>query len=156
MPTDTDVAPLNRAARRHQAHVERRGGDHSSAQFRAQREVERAWDAPPVLPQPERLLRRGEVLSRVGGVQPSTLWRWIQTGQFPQPVRLNSNGHLLAWRETEITAWIDSRECGDGHMPREALAERARRIVLREREAERRRQNIAAGRTPIFGFRRMN
>ena len=52
------------------------------------------------------LLRKPEVLKRVG-IKTSTLYKWVAAGTFPAPVRLSS--HFVAWREDEITAWIESR-----------------------------------------------
>ena len=37
-----------------------------------------------------------------------TLWRWRQTGEFPQPVQLSPN--TIAWRSADIFAWLAARE----------------------------------------------
>ena len=55
-----------------------------------------------------KLLRVREVLDRVGGVSRSTLYRWMQAGQFPRPVKLGP--HVTAWRETDVDAWMDARQ----------------------------------------------
>jgi len=55
----------------------------------------------------ERILRRREVLDRVG-VGQSTLYDWMKRGEFPRPVALGSK--LVGWRESDVTAWIESRE----------------------------------------------
>jgi predicted DNA-binding transcriptional regulator AlpA len=65
----------------------------------------------------ERLLRRSEVRARVGNPCAETLWRWIKAGEFPHPVKLNPSGSILAWRESEIVAWIENRQCGEGYRP---------------------------------------
>jgi prophage regulatory protein len=54
------------------------------------------------------LLRLSTVRSLVGDVAASTIWRWIQTSHFPQPVRLSDN--VVGWRASEIRAWIESRQ----------------------------------------------
>ena len=58
-------------------------------------------------PAAERILRRPEVLARLG-IGQSTLYQWMAEGTFPRPVALGSK--LVGWRESEVTAWIESRE----------------------------------------------
>jgi predicted DNA-binding transcriptional regulator AlpA len=41
-------------------------------------------------------------------ISPSTLWRWIKAGSFPQPLRLSSQ--VVVWKESDITAWLAARE----------------------------------------------
>lgn len=41
-------------------------------------------------------------------ISPSTLWRLIKAGSFPKPVRLSSK--VVAWRASDITAWLAARE----------------------------------------------
>ena len=55
----------------------------------------------------ERLLRRPEVEARTG-LSRSTIYDWIKRGEFPQPVRLGAR--LVAWRERDVTEWLESRE----------------------------------------------
>ncbi len=52
------------------------------------------------------LLRLPEVLRRVGASR-SWLYAAIAAGSFPAPVRLGANA--VAWREDEVTAWIETR-----------------------------------------------
>jgi prophage regulatory protein len=54
----------------------------------------------------ERMLRLPSVLERVG-VSRSTLWSWVREKRFPPPVRLGLRA--VAWRSTEVDAWIASR-----------------------------------------------
>lgn len=35
----------------------------------------------------------------------STLWRYVEAGTFPQPVRLSAG--LVAWKVGDVRAWID-------------------------------------------------
>jgi prophage regulatory protein len=53
------------------------------------------------------LLRRPEVESRTG-LSRSTIYDWMKRGEFPQPVKLGAR--LVAWRESDVTAWMKSRE----------------------------------------------
>lgn len=53
------------------------------------------------------LLRRPVVEARTG-LSRSTLYDWMQKGCFPQPVKLGTR--LVAWRESDIAAWLESRE----------------------------------------------
>ncbi|RRU70828.1 helix-turn-helix transcriptional regulator [Stenotrophomonas maltophilia] len=51
---------------------------------------------------PSRLLRRADVLARVGMAK-STLYLRISAGTFPKPVHLGSS---VRWVESEIDSWI--------------------------------------------------
>lgn len=55
----------------------------------------------------EKLLRRPEVEARTG-LSRSTLYDWMKRGEFPQPVRLGTR--LVAWRESDVTEWLESRK----------------------------------------------
>lgn len=54
-----------------------------------------------------RLLRRPEV-ETVTGLSRSTLYDWMKRGDFPQPVKLGAR--IVAWRESDIIDWLESRE----------------------------------------------
>lgn len=53
------------------------------------------------------LLRRPEVESRTG-LSRSTIYDWMKRGDFPQPVKLGVR--LVAWRESDVVAWLDALE----------------------------------------------
>lgn len=55
----------------------------------------------------ERLLRRGEVLDRTA-LSTSSLYALMGKGEFPRPRRIGKTA--VAWRESEVAAWIESRE----------------------------------------------
>lgn len=55
----------------------------------------------------ERILRRPEVEARTG-LSRSTIYEWMKRGDFPQPVKLGAR--LVAWRESDIAAWLEARE----------------------------------------------
>ncbi|SHJ37079.1 transcriptional regulator, AlpA family [Ruegeria lacuscaerulensis ITI-1157] len=55
----------------------------------------------------DRLLRRPEV-ENLTGLSRSTLYDWMKRGDFPQPVKLGVR--LVAWRESDIVVWLQSRE----------------------------------------------
>ncbi|WP_137702885.1 helix-turn-helix transcriptional regulator [Marimonas lutisalis] len=55
----------------------------------------------------ETLLRRPAVEARTG-LSRSTLYDWMKRGEFPQPVKLGTR--LVAWRESDIDAWLESCE----------------------------------------------
>lgn len=55
----------------------------------------------------ERILRRPEVEARTG-LSRSTIYQWMKDGQFPQPVKLGAR--LVAWRESDVSAWLEARE----------------------------------------------
>lgn len=59
----------------------------------------------------ELLLRRPVVEARTG-LSRSTLYDWMKRGDFPQPVKLGTR--LVAWRESDVNAWLESRETREG------------------------------------------
>jgi predicted DNA-binding transcriptional regulator AlpA len=71
------------------------------------------------------LLPRREVLRRIG-LGNTTLWQMTKAGHFPQPVILNPHVRFprLAWREDEVSQWINSRQKGIGAGPPGAVYER--------------------------------
>ena len=54
---------------------------------------------------PTRMLSLDEVQSRTT-LSKTSLWRRVRAGTFPASVSLG--GHRRAWREAEVTAWLDS------------------------------------------------
>lgn len=56
--------------------------------------------------QPSRLLRLPEVMARVGLTR-SPIYRQIAAGTFPPAVSLGARA--VAWRESDIAAWIEAR-----------------------------------------------
>ena len=62
---------------------------------------------------PRRLLRRAEVLDRVGMAK-STLYSRISAGTFPKPVSL---GASVRWVESEVDAWIAAQIAARDHGP---------------------------------------
>jgi prophage regulatory protein len=55
---------------------------------------------------PARLLRFPTVRERTG-LSRSTIWRLERRGEFPRHRRISAN--VVAWVETEVVAWIQSR-----------------------------------------------
>lgn len=53
-----------------------------------------------------RLLRLRQVIE-ITGLGRDTIYRYIRAGQFPRQRRISERA--TAWREDEITEWIDSR-----------------------------------------------
>ncbi|MBO3760405.1 AlpA family phage regulatory protein [Ciceribacter sp. L1K22] len=47
-------------------------------------------------------------ITSLAQVQPSTIYRWIEQGQFPAGVKLGAN--CVRWRASAIAAWQDSKE----------------------------------------------
>lgn len=58
-------------------------------------------------PSLDRVIRKPELL-RITGVSIATIYRWIGEGNFPAPVKLGPNS--TGWRESDVRAWLDSRE----------------------------------------------
>ena len=63
-----------------------------------------------------RLIRRKEVLSRVGLSQ-TCLYEQMAAGQFPKPINIGPKS--VAWLEIEILEWIEQRVSlrGNGRKP---------------------------------------
>lgn len=55
------------------------------------------------------LLKRPEV-ERMTSLSRTTLYRLIQQDQFPKPVQLTARA--VAWRSSDVAAWIASRVAG--------------------------------------------
>ena len=54
----------------------------------------------------DRLMRRREV-ERIAGLSRSSIYRLMQEGEFPKPVRVGPTA--VRWRASDITAWLESR-----------------------------------------------
>lgn len=64
---------------------------------------------PAPSPQPLRLLRKSEVLSRTG-LSDTSLYRVMSMpeGGFPRPLKI-AGGRTAAWIEAEVNAWIEAQ-----------------------------------------------
>ncbi|MGF6211959.1 helix-turn-helix transcriptional regulator [Comamonas sp. 4034] len=71
------------------------------------------------LPSPyhDRLLQIN-VVQQLTGAGRQTIYRWMDSGAFPLAVRVH--GKRIAWKESEINAWIDSRPRADLPSAKEA------------------------------------
>ena len=52
-------------------------------------------------------LRQSQI---VGGIVPasaSTLWRWVNAGTFPKPIKLSER--VTAWRCEDVRAWLEQQ-----------------------------------------------
>jgi prophage regulatory protein len=56
----------------------------------------------------ERILRRKELERRLS-LSRSTIYSLMARGRLPRPIRL-TDGRAVGWRESEINAWLDTRE----------------------------------------------
>lgn len=55
----------------------------------------------------DRLIRMKE-LNALFGIPTSTVWDWIKKGNFPKPIKMGER--FIAWRESELTAWLDAKQ----------------------------------------------
>lgn len=65
---------------------------------------------PPRLVRLAQLVGRPRAVPPVQGIlpwNPSTLWRKVKAGEFPQPVKLGPNS--TAWVLDEVEAWLRER-----------------------------------------------
>jgi predicted DNA-binding transcriptional regulator AlpA len=53
-----------------------------------------------------KVIRRKQILEELG-IDNSTLWAWIKSARFPQPVVLNAGEQreIVAWRENDYKQW---------------------------------------------------
>jgi len=63
-----------------------------------------ATASAPLLPQTG-FLRQWQVLAFVP-ISKSTLWRRVQVGSFPEPVKLSTR--ITVWRAEDLRRWIDA------------------------------------------------
>nr|WP_163500835.1 AlpA family transcriptional regulator [Halomonas socia] len=61
------------------------------------------------------LLRLPEVRKRVGLSTP-TIYRLMKKGDFPGSVKLTPNGRAVAWLESEVDSWVESRQAERGEV----------------------------------------
>ena len=60
----------------------------------------------------ERLLRLQQVMD-ITAISRGSIYKGMKNGTFPRPVKLIPGGAAVAWRESDIRAWVDEREEGD-------------------------------------------
>ena len=60
------------------------------------------------------ILTKQEVVTRTS-LSPSTIWRRMQAGDFPESVQLSPG--KVGWHEEEIEHWIESRPRGVAQLP---------------------------------------
>jgi len=52
-------------------------------------------------------LRQSQLLGSVLPIGATTLWRWVNAGKFPKPVKLSER--VTAWRAEDVRAWIEAQ-----------------------------------------------
>jgi prophage regulatory protein len=55
----------------------------------------------------ERIVRMDELLRRLQ-ISRATVYRWLDEGRFPRPVRLGER--TIGWRESSLSGWLAERE----------------------------------------------
>ena len=70
-----------------------------------------SYGAHGLMPQSDRLLRRRQV-EEMTGLSRSSVYRLMQDGEFPRPVRVGSNA--VRWRLSDIVNWLESRPIAGG------------------------------------------
>jgi len=56
-----------------------------------------------------RLIMKQKDIMEALGVCRTTLWKWRNSGDFPNPVIVC--GHLVGWRRQDIEEWLCSNKC---------------------------------------------
>ena len=62
-----------------------------------------------VVPEPQRRVMRCKEVLEITGYSRSTIFRRIDAGEFPAPVRLSQYGNAIGWDSLEVQKWVDSR-----------------------------------------------
>jgi predicted DNA-binding transcriptional regulator AlpA len=82
----------------------------ATSDFRSKPRAKRKQPGP--IKPGQHLLLKPQVLELLGGVSYSTLWGWMNEGQFPHPLALgppNGRTTKIAWISSEVHDWIASR-----------------------------------------------
>ena len=59
----------------------------------------------------DRLLRRRQV-EKITGMKRSSIYRLMQDGDFPRPVKVGPAA--VRWKESEVNTWVESRPKATG------------------------------------------
>jgi Predicted transcriptional regulator len=52
-------------------------------------------------------LRQKDIVGHIVPVGASTLWRWVNAGTFPKPIKLSDR--VTAWRAADVRAWVEQQ-----------------------------------------------
>ena len=89
--------------------VQHRHTQAAAAAARTAPETSRSSIQPTAAPAPQLpatgFLRQWQVLALVP-ISKSTLWRRVQVGSFPEPVKLSTR--ITVWRAEDLRRWIDA------------------------------------------------
>ena len=80
-------------------------------------------DEQPHHPTPPRRILRLPDVKLATGLQRATIYKLIEAGDFPKPVRLTPRA--VGWKSAEIDEWIDSLPRAPAKMGRGVKAEEA-------------------------------
>ena len=61
----------------------------------------------------DRLFRRREV-EKITGLARSTIYRFMEQGSSPRPVQIGKVA--VRWRQSDVTAWVESRPTARGEL----------------------------------------
>lgn len=68
----------------------------------------RAFGQQAITPSPMgTYIRQAQLVPGVLPFSAATLWRKVQDGSFPKPIKLSSR--ITAWRLADIESWLESR-----------------------------------------------
>lgn len=51
---------------------------------------------------------RSSAIAKEIAVHRTTLWRWVQMGNFPKPIQLSPG--IWVWRKSTVDAWLAAKE----------------------------------------------
>ena len=60
-------------------------------------------------------LRQAQLIPAIVPFSAATLWRKVQSGEFPEPVKLSSR--ITAWRVEDVRNWMEARTASIGASP---------------------------------------
>ena len=84
-----------------------------------QESADRARQYEEVITMHDRLLRRRDV-ERITGISRASIYRLMQEGDFPRPVKVGSTA--VRWKESDIAAWIETRPVATNELGSNAAA----------------------------------
>ena len=58
----------------------------------------------------DRIMRIAEVQDALGGIGKTTLYRWIEEGEFPKPLRVGGDSsRTIGWLESDVDAYLQAK-----------------------------------------------
>lgn len=53
-------------------------------------------------------VRQAQLLGNVRPIGATTLWRWVNSGRFPKPIKLSPR--VTVWRAEDVRTWMEAQK----------------------------------------------